>query len=463
MNLRQKIENDKILNILSAEPNEIYLVGGAVRDFLLDKETLDRDIIVCDMDAREFSQKLAEKLGAVFVPLDEENKIYRLVMEDKINYIDITNPINNSLQDDLMRRDLTINAIAVNLKTSEIVDYTGGMEDFKNKKISVISEENLIDDPLRLLRIFRFYANLGFQIDDKTLELVKKHAKLISKPAKERVEYELMKLFGGKFAADSLLKMDDCGLLELIFPVVKELKQVPPNTHHHLDLFRHSVETVNQVQLIYENGSDEVKEHLEKTDFGGFSRLAHLKLAAFLHDIGKFSTWTIEGDRHRFIKHDDVGSKMSKSLLKSMMFSNKQIEYISGMIKYHIYPSNVGAAPDLSEKVMMRFVRKMQDNVIDVITLAKADRLSALGPEITKEIVENNINSLNYLQNFYLEKRTDLKPLPKLLDGNEVMELLNISPSKKLGIVMDMLHEAQISGDIITKEDAKYFVLSLKN
>lgn len=462
MNFLQKIKDDKILNIISKLDNEVYLVGGAVRDFYMNKSTCDRDLIVCDADAREFALNLADMLDAVFVPLDEVNKIYRLVLPDKINYIDITNPIENSLKSDLLRRDLTINAIAVNIKSLDIVDYVGGIEDLKKRIISVISEKNILDDPLRILRVFRFYSVLGFDIDEKTLDIVKKHVSLITKPARERVLYELMKLASGEFFSSTIILMDKYGLLELIFPFVSELKQVPKNSHHHLDLFHHSVETANQVQLMYACSSDNVKSHLDKIDFGGFSRLAHLKLAAFMHDIGKFSTWTIEGDRHRFIKHDDVGSKLAVDILKNMCFSNKQINYISSMIKYHIYPSNVVSSPDLNEKIMMRFVRKMSDNAIDVILLAIADRLSAQGPDITPEIIANNINSLDYLLNFYIDKCQNLKPLPKLLDGNDVMKILNIQPSPLLGEVMEQLHEAQISGDVVSKDDAIAFVSKLK-
>lgn len=180
-----------------------------------------------------------------------------------------------------------------------------------------------------------------------------------------------------------------------------------------------------------------------------------------MHDIGKFSTWTIEEGKHRFIKHDDVGAKMSVKILKDLHFSNKQIDYISTMIKYHIYPSHVMNSPQITEKIMMRYVRKMDCNAIDEIILAQADRLSARGPEITDEIIEHNITYLNMLLRFYLEVRETLKPLPKLLTGNDVMKLLNIKPSKKLGEIMDALHEAQLSGDVLTKEHAVDFVKKL--
>lgn len=462
--ITKKIKSDEILSrIIRTFDNEIYLVGGAVRDFLLGKSTYDRDLIVLDEDAKSFAEKIAGLFDATFVTLDDENKIYRLVLPDKTNYLDVTNPIENSLEKDLMRRDLTINSIAVNLKTYEVVDMCGGITDLQHGVINCINEQNFVDDPLRLLRVYRFQALYGFELSHSVIEAVCKYSDLISRPAVERVNYELIRLFSGPFAFKALLNMDKTWLLEKIFPVVKELKQVPPNTHHHLDLFHHSVETVKQLSGIYANSSPEVKEHMNRVDFGGASRIAHLKLAAFLHDIGKFSTWTVEEDtgRHRFIKHDEVGAKMVTGILRKLCFSNKQIEYISQMIRNHIYPSQVMSAPEINEKIMMRYVRKSGDNAIDNILLAQADRLSARGEAVSDEMVKNNISNLDRLLNFYLSVRDKLEPLPKLLSGNEVMELLNIKPSPQLGEILNVLHEAQINGDVTTKEEAINFIKQL--
>ena len=343
MNLLKKIKSDEILNTISENfDEEIYLVGGAVRDWIMGKTTCDRDLILCGTDIEKFVRKLADSFEGTLITLDEDNKIYRIVMQDKINYLDITIPVENSLEKDLKRRDLTINSIAINLKSGEITDINNGFHDIKNGIIRIIDENNLKDDPLRLLRIFRFTATTGFDIDTATLNAAKDNCQLINKPAKERIIYEIMKLFDGKYSDKAILKCDECGLLREIFPFVDELHKVPPNSHHHLDLFNHSVETVKQIQNIYENSAQEIKNHLSRIDFGGFSRLAHLKFAGFMHDIGKFSTWTIEENgRHRFIKHDDVGAKLAKEYLKEMKFSNKQIEYLTFVIKNHIYPSNL--------------------------------------------------------------------------------------------------------------------------
>ncbi len=461
--ITQKVKNDYILSRITKEfNNKIYVVGGAVRDFYLGQESFDRDIIVTDEHAENFALKLCDLFNGVFVPLDVENKIYRIVLPDKVNYIDVTNPIENSLEKDIMRRDLTINAIAADIRTGEVIDFVGGITDLNNKLINYINENNFVDDPLRLLRVYRFQAVLGFDLSVETVNSVCKYADLISSPAKERINYEIMKLFNGKYSYKALVNMNKTWLLEKIFPFVNELKQVPPNSHHHLDLFNHSLETVKNIQKIYENSSDEVKKHLEKTDFGGFPRLAHLKIAGFMHDIGKFSTWTIEEGRHRFIKHEDAGSKYCIKFLKKLNFSNKQTDYISLMIKNHIYPSSVMSAPQINDKIMMRYVRKMDTNSIDAIILAQADRLSARGPEITDEIVNKNITSLNRLLEFYISVKDTLEPLPKLLSGNDVMEILNIKPSKLLGQIMNELYEAQLNGDVTTKKEAVDFVKSVR-
>ena len=442
------------------EINEGYLVGGSIRDLFT------KNCVFCDRDisikgAENFARKIANKWDGTFIELDSENKIYRVVLPDKINFLDISELQGNNIEEDLKRRDFTINAIAYDLANDKFVDVTGGLKDLKNKVLRHIDDKNFEDDPLRILRAFRFYAVTGFKMTIELENALKKYLPSALNPAKERINYEIMKLFGGDFASGALLKMDEFGLLEKIFPCVTEMKKVPPNTHHHLDLFHHVIETVRQIEILYNEISGFEKEHLDAIDFGGFPRINHLKLAGFLHDIGKFSTWTIEeGGRHRFIKHDDVGSKMVVPLLRDLKFSKKQIEYISCMIKNHIYPSNVIVAPSLNEKVMMRYVRKMGDNVVDNIILAKADRLSARGVDITEEIVNANISGLDKLLDFYLSKKDTLAPLPKLIDGREIMEFLNIKPSPKLGEIINAVNEAQLNGDILTHEDAVRFVLN---
>ena len=451
------IKDDFILSQI----NEGYLVGGSVRDALMGKSFVDRDIAI--KGAEDFAHKLSEQFNATFIVLDPEYKIYRLVLEDKVNYLDISEIQGGvNIEDDLERRDFAMNAIAIDLSNDEIIDPFEGKKDIENKIIRHIKDSNFEEDPLRILRAFRFASTTGFELSNDTKLCIEKYKHLLFTPAKERINYELMKLFGGAKCSETLLVMDEFGILEELFPYVKEMKKVPPNTHHHLDLFHHVVETVRNIEELYLNSTKEEKEHLDSVDFGGFPRINHLKLAGFLHDIGKFSTWTIEeSGRHRFIKHDDIGAKMAIPFLKDLKFSKKQIEYISTMIKTHIYPSNVIDAPDLNEKVKMRYLRKMGVDVIDNIYLAKADRLSARGEAITEEIVKANLDGLDALLKFYLEKRETLKPLPKLLDGKEIMEIKGIKQSPDLGKIISALKEAQLNGEVNSKDEAIDFVKGL--
>lgn len=455
------LDDELVQKIMNFSKNiRVLLVGGVIRDFCLGKKNFDKDIIVVDEDAKIYAQNLAQKLDATYVPLDEENKIYRLVLKDKINFIDITNPIENSVEKDLGRRDLRMNAIAFDLKDKKFIDLFNGFKDLEESKINIISEKNLEDDSLRLLRIFRFQATTGFDINEELKEIVKKYYKLIKNPAKERVNYELMKLFDGDYTVKALKTMDECNLLCEILPIFNDVKKVPPNTHHHLPLIGHSMETVRQIENFYKIANKDVKKHLDSVDFGGFRRLAHLKLAGFLHDIGKFSCWTIEEDtgRHRFIKHEYLGSEMCPQILRDLKFSKKQIEYISDMIKYHIYPSHVISTEGLSEKTKLRYIRKMGSNVIDNIILAMSDRLSARGQAVTEEMVKNNISGLQELLGYYLDVRESLKPLPKLLSGEEIMALTGLKQSKELGELIERLKEAQFEGNVNTKDEAIKFV-----
>ncbi len=457
----EKIKNNPLLQkiVPLCTECETFLVGGFLRDLLMGRESSDIDIVVPQGCAKELCEKICSALEAYFVPLDEENRIYRAVLPDKATYIDIADIEGSGIEQDLQRRDFTINAIGFDLKKGEFIDITGGIKDIEAKIIRQISEKNITDDPLRILRAFRFKSELGFEFSAELEEIIRSHACELEKSAKERVNAELVKLFAGKNAKKVLLSMDGCGILAQIFPDVEKIRKIPPNSHHHLPLLGHCIETVEHVQEFCENAPLEAKNHFESA-FCGSKRLGFLKLAAFLHDIGKPDTWTIEPEtgRHRFIKHDDVGSKIVEKPLRDLKFSKKQIKYVQKLIKYHIYPASIVTGENYTDKAVLRFYRKMEDEVFDVIAVAYGDRLSARGPDITEKIVNDNINGLKKLMQRYIDTKNEIQPLEKLLDGREIMEICNIPQSPRLGEVIKALREAQMSSEVKTRNEAVEFV-----
>ena len=417
-----------------------YLVGGYLRDLLSGEISPDRDIAIkCDNLAK-LTKKIADELNGSFVELDPVNEIYRVVFGD--DYIDFAKLLNNNLDDDIKRRDFTINAINYDINNEKFVDITGGKKDFEEKIIRTYKISNLSDDPLRTLRAIRFQAKLGFRIDDEIINFIKENNSLILNVAPERIHQELIKTFEGKFLIDALFSMDETGLLDVIFPFFKDIKKIPSNSHHHLDLFHHLIETTGNIRI----------------------NKPELKLAAFIHDLAKPDCWTIEPEtgRHRFIGHDELGAKKVVPFLKKLKFSNKEIEYISKMVQFHIYPSALMKDENVTERAIIRFIRKIGDDTLDLLELARADRLSARGPAVSDEMIEVNLSNLEKLKEKYFEISPKLKEMPKLVDGNEIMQILNLKPSPKLKEIIDEIKELQLEGKINTKEDAINFLKNYK-
>lgn len=455
---------NEIISLLN-ENSELFIVGGYLRDKVLEQNNFDMDFIVKGQNAIELARIFAQKTGRYFVVLDEKYEIARVIDTDKMHYFDFARCEKDNITIDILRRDLSINAIALQIYPENmIIDITNGIQDIKNKIIKVISEKNIIDDPLRLLRIFRFASLLNYEIAEKTLNLAAKHSKLINNVAKERILTELLKLLEGANSAKIIDLLKSNGILFELFNILKLEMLVPPNSHHHLCLIDHSIETMHQIEILINNMPKYLQEKLNSYQTNGVKYLSLLKLAALLHDVGKHSTWTIEENgRHRFINHDSVGAELLKPMLKEMKFSKAQIKYITILVKNHIYPSQLAKADEkANEKTIHRMFRKLGEYTPDILLLAMADRLSAQGPAITKEIIENNINSLSEYLRMYEEFLKISIPIEKLLDGNEIAEILNIPKDKNLGIIIKKLHEAQLMQEISTKEKAIEFIKNIR-
>jgi len=469
-NLITNVYSDEIsttIKSLCAVDTELYLVGGYVRDLAINKLSCDRDYIVKGESAIELAKKVAEKVQGFFVLLDETFDIARVVMPDRVNYLDFAGCFGNTIYDDINRRDFTINSIAIKIddgKESGLFDPNNGLNDLEKGIIRTVSEKNLEDDPLRCLRAYRFSSQLGFKIHPETIQYIDKYKKLLSNVAVERVQVELIKLFEGKYCSENLEKMKENGLLFQIFPELEKEIKVPPNLHHHLGLLDHSIETVRQIEILENTMPAWFIEKLNSDQANGIKYISLLKIAGLLHDLGKPETWQIDEEgRHRFIKHDEIGAQKAVDLLNRLKFSKNACKYITKLIKYHIYPSQLIREDEpATEKAIFRMFRKLESETPDVILIAMADRLSARGPEITEDIVRKNLNGLQQFLDIYSKSKEKVESLPKLLSGNDVMEILEIPVGPRVGAILKTLKEAQISGDINTREEAIAFIKGLE-
>ena len=436
MNLTDKILKDEIiyscLDILKEEG--AYLVGGYIRDFFFGIDSLDRDLVVVGNRAEILADKIIQKVGGTKILLDEELNTYRVVLPDKENFFDITQTI--SFSEDARRRDFKINSIYYNFVTSEIYDPLNGLLDVSNKKLTTFTLENLIDDPLRILRAFRFASCYDLQIENDILEFASKNSRLLKKPSPERIKVELIKMFSGGNLVNVLKLAVNHGVMDIIFPIVTRIKQIPPNSHHHLPLIEHLIETVKNLN----------------------SDCPYLRLAAFLHDAGKPDTWKIEENgRHRFIGHDTLGADIIKKDLQRLKFSNQETGHIVSCIKYHIYPSALMQDEMVTNSAMLRFYNKTTPYCYDIIELARADRLSAKGPAITEESIAKNHNALSELENFCKSIDEKAKLAPPYLNGEDIMSIFSIPQGKIVGKLLNAVREKQLLGELTSKDEAIRF------
>lgn len=438
-----------------AAPHTLYLVGGFVRDHLLGRPCPDIDLVVSG-EIPPLLNRWKQALGGHFITLDEGFGIYRYWVEGLS--FDVAR-MQGSILEDLTRRDLTINALGAGPLGSaplEILDPTGGLADLAARKIRVYKKENILDDPLRLLRIFRFAATLGFEVEPLTLEWVRECAELITRPAMERVTVELYKLLSVS-ASPVLKQMDQAGLLAPLFPELEALKQIPPNQHHHLDAFAHSLESVRRLEGLIEK-PDWLGEHqeavlgyLQEPLTKEHARGPWLKLAGLLHDIGKGPTYRIEDGRPRFIGHDQTGAKMATEIANRMRLSGSEREFIEGGIKHHMRPGLLSNR-EFSKRSIYRFFRDTGDSAIAVLLLSYADRLSAQGPVITPEDNQRHLEGLCLMLDAYYEPAGFIPP--RLVDGKQLMDALGLKPGPKVGDLLEGITEAQILGLVHTPEEA---------
>jgi len=410
------------------------LVGGAVRDALLGRPSADTDWLVADPQAS--ARQLAAALEGSAFPLAEARGAYRVVAGNRT--FDLS-PLTGSLADNLAARDYTVNAMAVT-PDGTLIDPFEGRRDLARKQLRMLSPTALTADPLRPLRGVRLAVELGFGLEPATRQVITSHAVAqvrgaASLPAWERVTEELGRIVMSARAADGVALLATLGLLETYLPELAQTCGVEqlggrysePCGFHHLDVFEHSVEALRQLLVRFPEAD------------------SSLRWAALLHDIGKPATKSYDeaGRYYHFYGHDRLGSRLAQAALARLRAPHEVALRVAKLVRYHMLPLPKG------ERAARRFAHRRRDILPDLLKLMIADREAARGPLSSDRAREAYRLALGRVLAIMAE------PQPPLLDGHEVMALLNLKPGPQVGQAMRFIQEAQAVGDVRTREDAE--------
>ncbi len=460
-----------------------YIVGGFIRDTILDRDTADIDIAL-SADALKVAPELATALGGKHVPLDEANRVSRVIVKDAARdttqwQIDLST-ITDGIEHDLKRRDFTIDAMAMRLDRipegmtdAELIDPFNGLADIRHKVIKAANNNIFESDALRLLRGVRLAAELGFTISQQTEALMRQYSHLITDVAGERVREEMLKLLTPPGTGHLLLYLDDLGLMATLIPELAQTKGIDQPKEHQWDVFNHSVKTVAAVDFVLRHGnweyadkgildcvpwSAELERHFNSKVSSGSTRRLLLKLAALLHDIAKPQTKTIDDQgRTRFFGHAREGAEIATDILTRLRFSTRETKLVAGVVRHHLRPVQTCQDELPSRRAVYRYFRDTGEAAIDALFFSLADHLATRG---------SNLDMTNWRQHAALiehiltqhDKQESVTAPPKLISGYDIMNTFNLAPGHKIGELLEAVREAQASADIATREEALSYV-----
>lgn len=462
------------VQIIKQKCGESYVVGGWVRDAILGRQSQDLDLVIVG-DAFELGSLLAKEIGGTLILLRDTPTTVRIVDKDQTEFltIDITS-LKGSIVEDLSYRDFTIDALALPLECLEtdwtvddVIDPLGGRSDLGKRIVRVTGDQVFQDDSVRLLRGVRIAAQLKFTIEGITLKLMERDAPLLNRSASERVRDEFLGILAADGSLGYLHMMDKVGLLTGVFPELEMGRDVEQPQEHHWDVLRHNIETTGTVDRIMGAGrllvdnpvelvpwADFLNDHFASEISDGFSRRTFLKLAGLLHDLGKPMTRTVESSgRIRFLGHQDVGADLAGVALRRLRIGAKGVRFTETLIRHHLRPgqlSKPGVPP--SRRAIYRYYRDLSEAALDTLYLNLSDFLAARGPTLELEDWKIRCEAVKVVLNGWEE---NLKT-QRLVDGNELMRMFNLSPGPVVGRLLKEIEEAQGASDIKTKEEALF-------
>ena len=464
-------ENDKdilrpVYNFAKSRKVKLYLVGGALRDLILNRKKDNPDFDFCLVrGAINFGAALAKNMRCGYVVLDEEHAACRLVKKigGKVYTFDFTDFRAKPLEKDLLHRDFTINSIAVELKdvfsvqdlSALIIDHYSGREDLKRKIIRVTGNNSFKEDPLRILRAFSFSCMLGFSLDKETLRLAKKEKHLISEVSSERIREELFKIFDSCAAHTSLATLDKLKILEIIFPEIKPMRRIGQGPYHHLDVWQHTLETLDQFELLLYSFKQnlEISQYLSEELSSLRKRSSLIKLACILHDIGKPKALRREKGKIIFHGHERIGLGLARVICRRLKLANDETRSLERIVLWHLRPGYLANNGRPTERAVFRFFRDAGNDALAVLLLSLADQRATKGPLTTALSRLRHEKTVKALIQRLLKQKNE-KKLVRLLNGDDIMRKFKLPPSPLIGKVLGELEEAQAIGKVKNKAEA---------
>jgi len=444
----------------------VYLSGGVLRDWLLGVSAVDFDFTVSE-NGLEFGRRLAETLHATFVRLADDEGICRVVWKGLVIDISTFRKKAQCIEDDLYCRDFTINAMAVEILSDgaggvvcgPVIDPLGGMDDLQEKALRVCSSDCLEDDPLRLLRAFRFMAQLGFSIDRQSTQLITKFSKNIVRVAGERIWAELKKIFLQSKSSEVLMAMESVGLLQEVFPELAAGRGVKQPASHHLDVLDHCLETLKKIELVIENPGKwftETVDLIQKycTDQ---NTLLYLKVAALLHDIGKPPVGNLqESGKITFYNHDGQGEVIVAAIARRLKWSSVELARISRFVKQHMWPfhlNNARKKTGIKPRACLKIAKAAGEDLVGLFLLAMADSLAGEG-EGKPAGMEREVASLfsEVYSTYVLRVKPVLDRLP--INGHDLIKYLHLQPGPIFGEIFSELEQEMVLSGKMSKGQA---------
>ena len=451
----------KIKDIANKLGVNIWLVGGFLRDFYLkvDKEFLDFDFCV-EKNTLDFVEEFSKLFSFKYIVLDEKNLTFRVIIKrkEKIYNYDFTNMRGRDIKEDLFLRDFSINTLAINIndKKLKVLDYFNAKKDLDNRIIKVVNEKNFLDDPLRILRVFFFMANYNFKIENNTLKAISKYKNFLNKVSGERINEELFKILKAKKSYKAIKLMSNLKIIDIIIPQIKNTRGVSQGRYHHLDVWEHSLETLLQFENMYNKKlykDRDLFRYLNTEIIQNRTRLQVIKLACLLHDIGKPKAKSKKKKKTIFYCHEKIGKEIIEKITERLKFANKIKETLQRLVFWHLRPGYLADQVKPSKRAIYRFFRDTSEDGISVILLSLADWKATRGP-LTSKIRRKKHQDVMFkiIKDYFNEKNK--KPLPKLIDGYDIMDRFNIQPSPLVGKILKKIKEEQALGNINTKKEA---------